>query len=72
MALIWVVGRAGRGGARGDAVERGSKPFDVGPDRGRVDGVTRVPQQTGQGPTDDSFEKDKNEIKFYLQLMPSP
>ena len=25
---------------------------------------TRVPQQTGQGPTDDSFEKDMNEIKF--------
>ena len=30
--------------------------------------VNRVPRQTGQGPTDDSFYKDMNEIKIYLQL----
>ena len=34
--------------------------------------ITRVPRQTGQGPTDDSFEKDMNEIKFYFQLFRFP
>ena len=31
-------------------------------------GTTRVPQQMGQGPTDDSFEKDMNKIETYFQL----